>query len=241
MIIITRYIRKLRKKEKIQESYAKIGIRAIRAIFIIIVIVSVLIVFDITVGAITGIAALFGGTILGFAAINTLGNAIAGLIVMISKPFNVGDRILFKNELADVNSIELMYTKLKTLDNAIISVPNQELLTTEIINYGHDKQIRQTLVITLGYDAEEQLGQEMLMSALNKVEKILKNPAPTIQISDFQNFAVEYTVRYFIKNIFDKIAVDGEIKSEVLKAAKKYDLDLSTPNIVQSLKKEGIS
>ncbi|NIO38168.1 mechanosensitive ion channel, partial [Candidatus Bathyarchaeota archaeon] len=66
--------------------------------------------------------------IIGFAAINTIGNAIAGLIVMTSRPFEVGDRIFFEGQFADIVSIDLIYTKMVTLDNVLISVPNQELL-----------------------------------------------------------------------------------------------------------------
>jgi small-conductance mechanosensitive channel len=90
-------------------------------------------------GAISGVLTLLGGTILGFAAINTIGNAIAGFIVMTSRPFRIGDRILFKGQFADVIAIELIYTKIETLDKVLVSVPNQEMLKTEIENLGRIK------------------------------------------------------------------------------------------------------
>ena len=55
---------------------------------------------------------------------DTIGNAIAGLIVMTSRPFRVGDRIFFNGQFADVVAIELIYTKMVTLDNVLVSVPN---------------------------------------------------------------------------------------------------------------------
>jgi small-conductance mechanosensitive channel len=67
--------------------------------------------FGFTIGLITGLIALVGSTILGFAAINTIGNAISGLIVMSSKPFEVGDRIFYDGEFADIVSIDLIFTK----------------------------------------------------------------------------------------------------------------------------------
>lgn len=77
-----------------------------------------------------GFLALAGGTIIGFASMNTIGNVIAGTIVLISKPFKIGDRILFNKQFADVVPIDLIYTRMKTLDNVLISVPNQQLLTS---------------------------------------------------------------------------------------------------------------
>ena len=96
LIIITRSIKRLERKNKLTEQYSRVLIRGSRFIFFLIFLFSVLIAFNVTVGAITGAIALLSGTILGFAAMNTLGNAIAGLIIMISKPIHIGDRIHFK-------------------------------------------------------------------------------------------------------------------------------------------------
>ena len=108
LIIIVRYIKRLENKKKLTENYSKTLIRIARVIYSLVFIFSILIAFNITVGAITGAIALLGGTILGFAAINTVGNALAGLIIMISKPIHIGDRILHNGTFADVISIELI-------------------------------------------------------------------------------------------------------------------------------------
>ena len=118
-----------------------------------ILIVSSIILFQsgLNLAAITGFMSVIGGTILGFAAINTLGNAISGFIIMISRPFSVGDRILFNGRYFDVITINLIYTRLRTLDLVYVSVPNQELLRKEIDNYGKKNIIRQSVSVTAGY------------------------------------------------------------------------------------------
>ncbi|NIQ05175.1 MAG: mechanosensitive ion channel, partial [Candidatus Korarchaeota archaeon] len=63
--------------------------------------------FGIELGVVAGLLALAGGTIVGFAAMNTIGNALAGIIVMTSRPFKIGDRILFQGLFADVVAIDL--------------------------------------------------------------------------------------------------------------------------------------
>lgn len=82
--------------------------------------------FGIDIGVIVGFLALPEGTILGFAAMNTIGNAIAGIVAMISRPFKIGDRICFNGIFADAIAIDLIYTRMKTLDNVLVSIPNQE-------------------------------------------------------------------------------------------------------------------
>ena len=92
--------------------------------------------FGFDFGLIAGFMSLAGGTIIVVGSMNTIGNAIADIIVIISEPFKIGDRILFNEQFADVVSIDLIYTRMKTLDNVMLSIPNQQLLTSEIYNYG---------------------------------------------------------------------------------------------------------
>jgi small-conductance mechanosensitive channel len=81
-----------------------------------------------------GFIALVGGTVIGFASINTIGNMIARLIEMTNRPFGVGDRLYYNNQFVNVEGIEIIYTKVRTIDDVLLAIPNQELLKTEIEN-----------------------------------------------------------------------------------------------------------
>ena len=234
LIIVSRYIRRLANKNKLTENYAKLLIRIFRFIFFLVVIFSILVAFDITVGAITGAIALLGGTIVGFAAINTIGNALAGLIVMVNKPIHIGDRILFKEKYADVIAIELIYTHLKTLDGAIIYVPNLELVQMEIVNYGKG-DVRRSISITAGFDIDSKVVEQMLLESLKGIEAISKNNPPSVSLTEFQNFAVEYTIYYTINDITKIYKSESNIRKNILEKAKKFGIDLRTPNLTQML------
>jgi len=121
--IVNRQITRLKEQEKLEEGLAYNLSRISRWVAGLLVLSAVLGQFGVTIGVISGLLTLLGGTIIGFAAINTIGNAIAGLIVMSSRPFSVGDRIFFNGAFADVVAIELVYTKMLTLDNVLVSVP----------------------------------------------------------------------------------------------------------------------
>ena len=142
-----------------------------------------------------------------FAAMNTIGNAIAGIIVMTTRPFKVGDRIFFNGQFADVETIDLIYTRMRTLDNVLVSVPNQELPKSEIDNYGKKRIGRRGCSITAGYElAAEQIGKALLEAA-SKVKEVLENPKPYVWMTNFGDFAVEYTLYVFInqKNALQKL------------------------------------
>jgi small-conductance mechanosensitive channel len=230
--IISRQINKL---ETIQEHVTYTFNRIFKWLIIFIVFSVILGQFGITLGTISGLVALLGSTVLGFASINTLGNAIAGLIVMISRPFEVGDRIYFKNQFADIKGIELIYTKMLTLDNVLISVPNQELLKSETENYGRKKIIRRYVKVTPGYNYTKIDVEKALLEAADRVDGVLKEPKPYVWITNFLNNAVEYTLYVFINEVTKLREIEAELFDTVFETCTKHKIDIRTPVLVQSV------
>jgi small-conductance mechanosensitive channel len=231
--LLTRQITRLKEQQKLEESVAFGLNRAFKWISLLVIMGIIFAQFGIEVGIIAGFLALAGGTIIGFAAMNTIGNAIAGIIVMVSKPFRIGDRILFKDQFADVVAIDLIYTRMKTLDNVMISVPNQELLTTEIDNYGKKTTVRRSCSITAGYELTSRQVETVLLEAATEVEGVLKEPKPYVWITNFGDFAVEYTLYVFINQIKRIPEIDANLRRTVFETCKRHKIDISTPRLIQ--------
>ena len=191
---ISKEIKRLKERERLEEHLAYTLDRIVKWLVLLVILSVILVLFGVTLGIVSGLLTILGGTIIGFAAINTIGNAIAGLIVMTSRPFRVGDRIFFNGKFADVTAIELIYTKMLTLDNVLVSVPNQELLKTEIDNYGKKKVVRRQVTITAGFEVKSKEVRKILLEAAKKVTRVLEQPEPYVRITQFQNYAVEYTL-----------------------------------------------
>jgi small-conductance mechanosensitive channel len=217
------------KDQRLGEHLSHTLIKLIQWGTTLIVLTIILFQFGLNIAAITGFISVVGGTIIGFAAINTLGNAIAGFIIMISRPFRVGDRVLFKGRFYDVITINLIYSKLRTLDLVYVSVPNQELLKTELDNYGKKNIIRQRINITVGYDVDRRHVRNILLSAVDKVPLVLKAPLPYVNITDFQNYAMQYTVYYFIREVKRMPWIDADVRSSIVDAFIENGIDLTTP------------
>ena len=234
--IIVREINTLKAKERLQEHLAYTLIRIAKWTSAIVILSVVLAEWGMTLGIISGILAIFGGTIIGFAAINTIGNAIAGLIVMTSKPFEVGDRVFFNGQFADIVGIELIYTKMLTLDNVLVSVPNQELLKAEIDNYGKKNLVRRHCTVTLDFEYNSAEIEKILLEAARKVRGVLKEPQAYVWITKFQNYAVEYNLYIFINDIKRLPEIDAELHRKVLETCKEHGIDISTPLLLKPLK-----
>jgi small-conductance mechanosensitive channel len=234
--LVVREIRNLKARERLEEHLTYTLIRVVRWASVIVVASAILAQWGVTLGVISGLLAIFGGTIIGFAAINTIGNAISGLIVMTSRPFRVGDRIFFNGQFADVVAIELIYTKMKTLDNVLVSVPNQELLKGEIDNYGRKDVVRRNCTITPGFEYDAAVVEEVLLEAASKVVGVLKDPKPYVWIARFQNYAVEYNLYVFIRDIKNLPQIDAELHRKVLETCKAHRIDISTPMLLKQLR-----
>lgn len=233
--ILVQQIRILEANERLKQHFAHIFIRVVGWISITVAIAAILEQWGVELGVITGLLAVSGGTIIGFAAVNTLGNAVAGLIVMTSRPFDVGDRIFFNGRFVDVVSVELIYTKMITLDNVLVSVPNQELLKSQIDDYGKKKTIRRHVKVTPGFEYDVELVEKALLEAAGRVQGILKGPKPYVWITGFHDYAVEYTLYAFINDVKHTPELDAELHRSVLETCKKYEIDISTPLLLRQL------
>jgi len=191
--------------------------------------------FGIKIDLLAGLLVLAGGTVVGFAAMNTLGNAIAGLIIMTSRPIKIGDRVLFDNMFADIEEIDLIYTKMVTPDNVVISIPNQKLLQVEIKNYGRDNVVRRQFPITAGYDENSDRVKQALLEASRAVENILKSPEPYVWLTDFQRFAVEYTLYVYIDNPQMIQLIDSSVRTAIFESCQRHGIDISTPSMITSV------
>jgi len=233
--VIAKEVTRLKNQKRLEEHLAYTLNRVVKWVIVLVVLSAILAAFGVTLGVISGLLTLLGGTIIGFAAINTIGNAIAGLIVMTSRPFRVGDRIFFNGQFADVVAIELIYTKMLTLDNVLVSVPNQELLKAEIDNFGKKRVVRRHVTVTAGFEYDSQDVEKALLEAAEKVPKTLKEPKPYVWITKFQNYAVEYTLYVFIDDIKGLPEIDAELHRTVLGTCKKHKIDISTPLLLRQI------
>jgi len=237
--LVAREIRDLRNQKRLEEHAAYTLNRLIKWIVFVAVFSIILAQFGITLGTVSGLLTVLGGTIIGFAAINTLGNTIAGLIVMTSRPFKVGDRIFFNGQFADVEAIELIYTKMRTLDNVLVSIPNQELLKAEIDNYGKKSVVRRGCSITAGYELSSEQVECALLEAANRLvemKDVLKKPEAYVWVTKFGNYAVEYTLYVYIQDIKRLPEIDSNLKRTVLESCKQRGIDICTPTIIRTVK-----
>ena len=147
------------------------------------------------------------GVAVGFAAKDTLSNLIAGILLIIDRPFEIGDRIEVWSapsgsaSWGDVIDIGLRATRIKTTDNIVVIIPNNEIMTRDIVNYTIiSSSIRVRVNIGIAYDADLAKAKALIIQAAQLADWILAEPAPKVVVRDFGESSVDLQLRVWIKD-----------------------------------------
>lgn len=167
------------------------------ALRVILWLVTLCIVLDYIGVPMTSLVALLGviGLAVSLAIQGTLSNLSGGIQVLLSKPFKAGDYVEAGGVSGTVKEVGLAYTKLATVDNKVISVPNGQISAEKIINYTTAELRRVDLVFGVSYDARTEQVIACIKGVVGAHPMALFTPEPFVRLSAFRDSSIEYTVR----------------------------------------------
>ena len=134
------------------------------------------------------------GLAIGMALQGTLQNFAGGVIILLLRPFKVGDYIEVGSFKGYVKEIRIFHTIIRPFNGRIIIVPNSELATKSLINHTRDNVIRLDVVTSVAYGTDLDKAREVIMGVINADELILKDPIPKVCVSELNNSSVDYTL-----------------------------------------------
>lgn len=184
----------LRKNENMDESLEKFLSNLVRTILLVLLIVAILGKLGIDTASFAAILAA-AGLAVGLALQGSLSNFAGGVLIMLFKPFKIGDLIEAQGEVGVVTEIEIFTTKMATPGNKLAILPNGALSNGNIKNYTELGQLRVDLTIGVSYDADIKLTKEALMRAMRSQENVLSDPAPSVNMGELADSSVNYEVR----------------------------------------------
>lgn len=145
----------------------------------------------------TSLVALVGaaGLAIGLALQGTLSNLAAGVMLLVFRPFKLGDFINAGGQSGTVKSIDLFTTELATPDNVQIIVPNGDIWSSAITNYSAHDTRRVDLVFGVSYGSDLQAAETILRAQIDADERIHTTPAPFVQVTNLGDSSVDFTLR----------------------------------------------
>lgn len=164
-------------------------------IFLIITVISTL---GIDTASLLGV---FAGAALaiGLALQGSLANFAGGFLIIILKPFKIGDLIEAQGEIGVVKEIDIIQTTIVSPTNKRIILPNGTLANGNITNYTAEGKIRVDTTVGIGYGEDMKRAKEVLLAMLHTNELILKDPAPSVNVSELADSSVNLAVRPYCK------------------------------------------
>lgn len=166
--------------------------------YAVLVLVGVTVLAQFGVQTASIIAALgAAGLAIGLALQGTLQNVAAGIMLLVLKPFRVGEYVEASGISGTIQTIGLFATEMKTVDGLYILAPNSSLWNTSVTNYSRNPRRRNDLVIGIGYDDDIDLAQKTMLELATADDRILSDQEPATFVSELGDSAVNITLRYW--------------------------------------------
>lgn len=143
---------------------------------------------------------ILAGIMVSLGSNSVVNNMVAGLFVLYRRSTNIGDRIQIGDKIGDVIEIKLMETLIKSIKNEMISIPNAQLLNSEVVNYTRKIDGRGLMLHTtvgIGYEEPQDKIEAMLIEAANRTDGLKKTPGPFVLWTQLGDFAINYQINAF--------------------------------------------
>ena len=187
-----------------------------------------------TVGVqMTSIVAVLGAASLavGMALQGTLQNFAGGIVILMFKPFRVGDTIeTASGKIGVVKKIMIFTTELHTFDNQVVFLPNGALANGIITNLSHGKNRRVDLTVSISYGDDVARARAAILLILKKDNRVLKNPAPVVILSGLGASSVDLAVRFWA-SYEDMFAVAADVNEKIYETLPKKKINFPFPQM----------
>ena len=181
------------------------------------------------------------GLALSFAAQDTVGNIISGVVIIIDGPFKEGDWISMGQMHAKVTEIRLRTTLLTTFDNETVVVPNKQVSQERIVNYTMTPNTRIKVPIGIAYKEDMQRARNIMMETVKGDDRLLLDPAPNVIVTDLGASSVNMQLRFWTEDPMLKFGLMWEYTEKCKQAMDRAGIEIPFPHMQLFLEKtEGL-
>ena len=227
--LLTKGFGKILDKREVDDSLKPFLKNIVSVLLKVMLVISVLGMLGIEM---TSFIAILGaaGLAVGMALSGTLQNFAGGVMILIFKPFRVGDFLEAQGHIGTVSEIQIFNTILKSLDNKTIIIPNGGLSNSSMVNYSTEKLRRVDWTIGIGYGDDSNKGKEVLQKILNDDARVLKDPAIFVEIAELADSSVNFAVRAWVK-AEDYWGVFFNLNEKVYQTFEREGLNIPFPQV----------
>jgi small-conductance mechanosensitive channel len=180
---------------------------------------------------------LFLGVLFSLGSTSAIANIVAGIVITYMRPFQIGDRVKIMDTVGDVVDKTLLVTKLKTLKNEDVTIPNALIINNHLVNYSanakEDGLILHTSV-TLGYDVDYDLVEKLLLRAAKQAMLIQRDPKPFVLQKSLEDNYVNYELNVYTKQAAKMALIYSDLNRKILEVFNEEGVEILSPKYVAS-------
>ncbi|MEN8248489.1 MAG: mechanosensitive ion channel family protein [Bacteroidota bacterium] len=176
---------------------------------------------------------IFFGILLSLGSTSAISNIVAGLVITYMRPFQIGDRVRVDGTIGDVVEKSLLVTKIKTLKNEHVTIPNVAVINTHLLNFTkYTKNLGLILhtSVTIGYDVAMEKVHEILLAAAKQSKLIKEEPQPFVLQKSLDDFYVNYELNVYTDDSHKMPQIYSELHSNILKGFNEAGIEILSPH-----------
>lgn len=175
---------------------------------------------------------VFVGVLFTFGSAGALGNVVAGLVLTYMRAFKIGDRVQIGDATGDIIEKSLLVTRIRTIKNEVISIPNSMVMNNHTVNYTVETAQKGLIVhksITVGYDVPWRTVHTLLIEAAKATTMIEAEPQPFVLQTNFDDFSVVYQINAYTKHASKQAVIYSELYQNLQDKFNEANIELLSP------------
>lgn len=176
---------------------------------------------------------------IGFGLQNIVSNFVSGLILLVERPFKVGDWVVTGTTEGFVRRISVRATEIETFQHLSIIVPNSELINASVGNWTHKNRLgRVEIPVGVSYSSDPSQVMEILMDIARNHKKVLRNPEPFVVFHGFGDSSLDFEIRVHLADVLDGLGVKNDIRLQIFERFREAGIEIPFPQRDLNLKFE---
>lgn len=176
---------------------------------------------------------IFLGVLFSLGSTSAVANIVAGVIITYMRPFHVGDRVKIAETTGDVLEKTLLVTRIRSIKNVVITIPNANVLSSQILNFtvpARESRLILHTEVTIGYDAPWRQVHELLIKAAARTASILPEPRPFVLQTALSDFYVNYQINAYCADASRMAAIYSELHQNIQDEFNAAGLEIMSPH-----------
>ncbi|MBQ9270718.1 MAG: mechanosensitive ion channel family protein [Alphaproteobacteria bacterium] len=170
---------------------------------------------------------------IGFGLQDVIKNLVAGIIILLERPFKVGDWVVLSGVEGTIQQINIRSTELLSFDKTSVIIPNATLISSTVTNKTHDNGMsRQSVSVGVAYGSDVEKVTKILLECANAHKLVMKNPAPYVVFKDFGSSSLDFEVRCYVSDIRKGWVVPSELRYVINKRFIEEGIEIPFPQVV---------